>query len=349
VWDRYPKSNSFKYYHGQLVRINGGERKPLGGYSTDRYTDFAVDYIKKEHKKPWFLWLCYGGVHGPFTPAERHLDDYSGVEHINVPEDIFGPRPTKPSFLKNLSRWKKGKQGEVLNFDSAVLKYHRAVKAIDEGVGRVIKALKASGQLENTLIVFTSDQGYAWGQHGFKEKWMPYDDNIKAPLIFSWKGSLPEGKVCDVPVNGLDITSTFHEIANIQEPWEMHGRSLATLIKNPQAKWNQGPMILENTIHAYGEDFTRQLKNREEPSRKGLYPWIMLRDQNYKYIRHISKNKIEELYDMNKDPKELNNLAVNPEYHILLKEMRHKTIEAFKAKGADFMDHAYDPLVKVIP
>ena len=129
LWDRMgPKKNSHAYYYGTLVRTNGGERKPLGGYSTDRYTDLAVDYIQNKstkNDKPWFLWLCYGGVHGPFTEADRHKEKYRDAPGTKVPSDIFGPRPTKPKHLVNYTSWKKDKDGKPRNFEKKVKKYHR--------------------------------------------------------------------------------------------------------------------------------------------------------------------------------------------------------------------------------
>ena len=89
------------YYHGTLVRTNGGPREPLGGYSNDRFTEIAEEYVRKQvaSPKPWFLWLCYPGVHGPYSPADRStsLKDYCWMHPTpKVPLDIFGPRPTKP-------------------------------------------------------------------------------------------------------------------------------------------------------------------------------------------------------------------------------------------------------------
>ena len=195
----------------------------MGGYSTDIYTDYAVEYVReaKDVEQPWFLWLCYGAVHSPYTEAERHLGYYSDAPETEIPVDIFGPRPTKPDFLRDLTRWKKDENGKPVRFDESVKKYNRAVAAIDEGVGRIMKVLEESGQLENTLVVFASDQGFAWGQHGFREKWLPYDANIVAPLIFSWPGKIPEAEVCKEPVNGADITRTFHTIAGREPGWDM--------------------------------------------------------------------------------------------------------------------------------
>ncbi len=326
IWDRGGgRRDAGAYYHNTLVRTNGGERKPLGGYSTDRFTELAVDYIKnkKGGDKPWYLWLCYGGVHGPYTPAERHEAIYADAPPAAVPVDIFGPRPGKPEHLKNLTRWKKDPDGKPKGYDSAVKKYHRAVKSLDDGVGALVTALRESGQLENTVIIFTSDQGYAWGQHGSKEKWMPYDANICAPLIFTAPGRITPGSVCKQAVNGVDIVSTILSITGIEPGWRMHGRDLTGLLDNPDDALGE-PMLMINTTYEYGESVTQNLKNQNYDvfKRQGLYAWLMMRDGEYKYIRHFRDDVIEELYDMERDPDELHNLAVNPDYHKKLTEMR---------------------------
>ena len=339
IWDR-GAGNAGAYYNGTLVRTNGGERKALGGYSTDRYTELAVDYIrdKKDSPKPWYLWLCYGGVHGPYTPADRYKDIYTDVK-VDVPSDVFGPRPTKPEHLKNMTRWRKGEDGAPKGFDKQVKKYHRAVKSLDDGVGKLMQALKESGQLENTIVIFTSDQGFAWGQHGAKEKWLPYDANIRAPLIIKAPGLTQAGTISSEAVNGVDITATIHDLSTVQVEWKMHGRSLMPLLKDADKKLNT-PMLLINTTYQYGQMINDELKkkNYDAFKRRELFAWMMMRDGKYKYIRHFKDNVIEELYDLEKDPEELNNLAVNPEYKTLLKKLRAKTIEEFKKKDASFLE-----------
>lgn len=343
IWDRGgSKKNSWAYYDEQMVRTNGGARKPLGGYSTDRYSDLAVEYIgsKNGESKPWFLWLCYSGVHGPFTPAERHLNDYADVHDIEVPSDIFGPRPTKPDFLKNMTRWEMNTDGSVAGFSEKVKKYHRAVRALDEGIGRVMDALENSGQLENTMVIFTSDQGYAWGQHGMKEKWMPYDSNLCAPLSFSWSGKIKPEQVCGEAVSGVDIVRTIHAAAGIQPKWPMHGRDLSPLLQEPGRGLDE-PMIMVNSIYNYGSALSDVLKKNGASAleRRKLWAWIMMRDGRYKYVRYMKTDCLEELYDLKNDPEELVNLAVNPEYREMLSLLREKALVEFKNKGGDFVDH----------
>lgn len=113
VWNR-PKlpENAGAYYEGQILAFDGVER-PVSGYSTDIYTDLACDYIRGGNRpadKPWYLWLCYGAVHGPTKPAARHEGALAG--HVApVPADIFGPRPGKPAYLDTTQAWDRGPDG----------------------------------------------------------------------------------------------------------------------------------------------------------------------------------------------------------------------------------------------
>jgi len=344
IWDREgPRSNHNAYYHNTLVRYNGGERVPLGGYSTDRYTELAVDYIEnksQESDKPWFLWLCYGGVHGPFTEAERHKDLYEDAPATKVPEDIFGPRPTKPEHLVNYTRWKK--KNVEAQLDRAVKKYNRAVASLDDGVGKILEALRKSGQLENTLVVYTSDQGFAWGQHGSKEKWMAYDANIAAPLIFSQPGTIQPNQVCAEPVSGIDIVRTFHTVAGIEPVAKLQGRDMSPLLKDPNQTLTE-PLLLTHTARVYGETFLNEIKEGNFVGQQTKPAYLMMRDGKYKYIRHMKKNTIEELYDLDKDPDELTNLAVNPEYASLLVKLRDQAVVEIKKKDGEFVDYLPAP------
>ncbi len=355
IWDRGgPKKNSYAYYHNQLVRYNGGKRQLLKGYSTDNYTRLALEFVKSKQRKnqPWFLWLCYGGVHGPYTPADRHSKIYPSVK-VKIPDDIYGPRPRMPAFMKNYGVW-KNKDGVPVKgkttLRAAVTKYNRAVKSIDEGVGQWIAALRETGQLKNTIVIFTSDQGFAWGQHGFARKWAPYDANLAAPLIISQPGKIPVGKVCTEAVNGVDIAAAIHGFAGIKPRWKMHGRDFSRLVFNPDGAPLEQPMILMNSIQQYGERFTATLKEKKfkQLHKAGLAAWIMMRDGKYKYVRYVGGTYREELYDLQRDPNELHNLSVSKQHHQRLAVLRAKLLDELKKQDADFLDVLPDVKIEAI-
>lgn len=370
VWNR-PRhsSNAGNYYKDQLIEVNGGEAKLVKGYSTDNYTKWAVDYLKGEGRhpnQPWYLWLCYGAVHGPFTPAKRHQDAYSEVD-IPVPADIYPPRKDKPAYMQSIAHWYpgvdrqpnlkgriratgepspgRGLHGSTLN--AWVRQYHQGVLAIDEAVGTLIKTLKETGQYENTLIVFTSDQGFAFGQHGFRMKVAPYDASIRSPLIVSMPSRLPQGEVCDTPVAGPDLIPTFFEFAEINTPWPMHGRSIGPLLREPRQAAKRKALVTF-TGRAYGSDTDRIPVDPQVLMKVSEVPWYAsLHDGRFKYIRTFVEGELEELYDLQVDPEELRNLARQPDQRDRVLEMRREMIAELRRTDAGFVDHL--PSVAALP
>jgi arylsulfatase A-like enzyme len=343
VWNRPKHTDTHQnYYYNQPITYQGGETKVLERYSTDQYTDWAIDFIEGEGRdeaKPWYLWLCYGAVHSPYTPAERHLKEYPDIE-VPTPADVFPPRPGKPDWAQQIDFWAKGDGGVPMWNDrtltSWVRQYHQGVLAIDEGVKRLLETLDKTGQRANTLIVFTSDQGFAWGQHGFRHKVAAYDSNIRSPLIVSMPGRIPEGSVCARPVGGVDLVPTLFHFAGIDLPWEMHGRNLAPLLENPKADWPH-PMLLTATGRSYGSD-TDVIPTGAEVLHGGIPWYVMLRRDHYKYVRPLVAGELEELYDLRADPDELDNLAAKPEHGKLLAELRGAAIAELRRTGAGFVD-----------
>lgn len=343
VWNRPRFTNNHQnYYYDQPITYQGGETRILKRYSTDQYTDWAVDFIRgdqRDKEKPWYLWLCYGAVHGPFTPADRHMEAYADIK-VDTPKDIFPPRPGKPDWAQKIAFWKPDAEGTPTlanrSLTSWVRQYHQGVLAIDEGIDRLLATLAETGQRDNTLIVFTSDQGFAWGQHGFRHKVAAYDSNIRSPLIVSMPGRIPQGAVCPAPVGGVDLVPTLFRFAGIDLPWEMHGHDLTPLLHDPQLEWPH-PVLLTATGRSFGSD-TDVIPTGEE-AYHGAVPWyVMLRDQRYKYVRPLIADELEELYDLEEDPDELVNLATEPEYRDKLHELRAGSMAELKRTGAGFIE-----------
>ena len=373
VWNRpkYPE-NAPNYYDHQLISTDGGEPEMVEGYSTDNYTDWAIDFIEQRKQvggKPWYLWLCYGAVHGPFTPADRHLERYSDID-VPVPEDVYPPRAGKPAYVREMEFWERGPAGKPVErrvrdtspvgmkdqpgrqLSDWVRQYHQGVLAIDENVGRLMKSLRATGQLENTLVVFTSDQGFAWGQHGMKSKVAPHDAAVAAPLIIRPAGmsgrGVARGVVVEDPVSGVDLPPTFFAQAKLPLPWKMHGRDLSPLLLEDRGAWGY-PAMLVHTAKRYGSA-TNEVPGKDDPS---LYhgpgiPWyVMFSRGQYKYMRCFIEGETEELYDLSRDPEELVNLAAQPTHQTRLKRMRQQAVDELRRTDAGFVDGL--PAVAVQP
>lgn len=343
IWDHSQPREYGPYYTDQRMSFNGRPTVYVGGYSTDNYTRMAVEYIRNRAvnpDQPWYFWLCYDAVHGPWTVADRHLGDYPGVPPVRVPEDIYPPRPTKAAHMRVYGTWREADDGRPVSIQGGrhltdwIQQYNRAVRALDEGVAKVLAALEETGQLDNTLVVYTSDQGFAWGQHGFRHKFAPYEANLSAPMMMRLPGRIPAGTVCHQPIAGQDMPPTFFSMAELPLPWEMHGRDLTPLLENPATTWDR-PLLLENTRYSFGSDTNVGVGEAEN----GIPWWVSLRMGKYRYIRWLVPGEIEEMYDLESDPEELRNLAVEAEFHGLLARYREETISELRRTEAGMVDN----------
>jgi arylsulfatase A-like enzyme len=339
IWNHAVRKQPGGYYVDQSLNFNGGPFTKVDGYSTDNYTRYAVDFVKESRGRPWFLWLCYGAVHSPYICAERHRQDYLN-EPVETPSDIFPPRPGKPAYNAGFSVWTRGPDGKPRDakgvaLDEGVRQYNRCVRAIDEGVGTLMKALEDTGQLDNTLVVFTSDQGFAWGQHGYETKVAPYDDNLRVPFIVRMPSRFASRKVCRSPVLAIDLVPTFFALAGLPLPWTMHGHDLSPLLKHPDAAWDH-PAQLGFFRWEFGEETDA---GHSSVPFQSIPWWVFLREGRYKYIRTLVDHEIEELYDLDRDPHELHNLALEREFQPTLASFRRRLTDELHRTQAGFADN----------
>ncbi|MEP6668589.1 MAG: sulfatase-like hydrolase/transferase [Chthoniobacter sp.] len=357
VWNR-PKhpENAGAYYKAEIIATNGVEEK-VEGYPADNYNKWACDYIRGAHRdpqKPWYLWLCYGNIHGPSIPPERHKGLYKDAA-VPEPKDILPPRPGKPDYLNKTQAWARAADGQIIaakggekvgddagksgkGFADWVRQVNECMPVVDEGVGQLIAALRETGQLENTLVVYSADQGFAMGEHGCRMKVAPYDANYRSPFIVSMPGVVAAGKVCPQVVSSVDLVTTFFAFAGLEQPWKFHGRDITPLLRDPAAAWPY-PCLYEHTGESYGSDVTKVLSNKPQKAEHQNVPWydaIVL--DGWKYIRYLRAGEIEELYDLRKDPEELTNLAAAPEQRERLEKLRATLLAELHRTDAAYAD-----------
>lgn len=355
VWNR-PKhpENAGAYYERQLLAIDGKEQW-VDGYPADNYTQWAVDYIrdgKRAKDQPWFLWLCYGSIHGPSKPAARHLGRYADAP-VPEPADLFPPRPGKPAYLNETQAWVRGadgtavagKSGEAFGDTSAdkrqtfagfVRQMNECVPAVDEGVGRLMATLRETGQLENTIVVYTADQGFGMGEHGFRTKLGPWDATYRSPLIMRVPGLTPAGQVCAQPVNAPDLIATFAALTGVPLPWGGHGRDLTPLLRDPAAPWPHA-CLYEHTGQQYGSDVAKTVATDPARAVHNRVPWyVAVVQDRWKLIHYLRAGVGDELYDLQRDPDELENRIADPRERARLERLRAALAAELERTGAGF-------------
>ena len=204
--------------------------------------------------------------------------------------------------------------------------YYRLVEKVDALIGKVLKGLKKSGQLDNTLIVFTSDHGDCHGVHRFNQKTVFYEESARVPLILSYKNVIKHG-TSDALVNtGIDILATMLDFAKIDQPKKLPGRSLKTIALGEQPQQWRDYIVAQNFMTQGGpvDGKTPKIKGR------------MVRSKSHKYCLYGQGKQREELFHMKNDRLETENLAAKPECKDILKQHRG-FLKAFAVKYRDAM------------
>jgi arylsulfatase A-like enzyme len=313
------------------IEIDGRKPRLLEGYSTAAFTQHAVDFIQDKSTAPWFLWLCLGAPHVPSVPPDRHRDLYADTEpQLTDERDMFGPRDNVPAYQRTRSEVTRNGTRIEREFPKGMLMtdlmrhYAATVRGIDDAIGQLLETLRRSGQIDRTLIIFTADDGMPFGEHGFVNKTGPYDACQRVPMIVRGPG-VTAGKVCAHPVAALDVIPTLLTAAGVTAPHPLHGHDLTPLLHDPTSAWPH-PVLLESFGFEAGASTHAGVTNYElklnRPSPEGIPWWLLLRQGRYKYIRTLVENEIEELYDLETDPGERQNLARSAEHQDRLYQMR---------------------------
>lgn len=221
-FDRWVSFKGQGAYVDPTINVDGTATK-VTGYMTDILNEHALKFVKAPRTKPFLLYLAHKAVHGPFTPAERHKDLYSDATLKTVPS-LADSLEGKPALTRELpeaekkSNTPKSKKEKARAESKAAQggpwrNQLRALAAIDEGVGQLLKTLEETKQLDNTFIVFTSDNGYFWGEHGLGDKRWAYEESIRAPLFIRYPKLIKAGSTRQQLVLNIDLAPTFLELA----------------------------------------------------------------------------------------------------------------------------------------
>ena len=333
-FDRWVSFKGQGAYYDPDINEDGKSVKPAG-YITDLLNGYAVEFIKRRRDKPFLVYLAHKAIHPEvtqnndgsvnladsekFMPAERHKNLYAGKTVPRRPNAMRAP-VGKPALERRIGELPPLGAATGTR-DEAILGRQRSLSAIEEGVGEILSALKETGQLDNTLIVFTSDNGYFYGEHGLSvERRLAYEESIRMPLLVRYPRLIKAGTAPDEIALNIDLAPTLLSVAGASVPGDMQGRSLAPLLKGEKVKWRDSFLI------EYYSDrvFPRMERMGYKAARNG----------RWKYIHYLELEGMDELYDLKTDPYEMKNLINHPGAKKALREMKQEMERLLKETNA---------------
>ena len=310
-------------YFNPQVNDNGVETKEEG-YITDILTQKTIDWLvnKRDTNKPFSLNLWHKAVHEKHLPAPRHKDLFKG-EKLPKP-----PHNTHKETFKGKPEWQRRKtfgfkwsEGdiipEILEEKKWPINYFknmqllRSLIAVDESLGKVLKTLEKIGELENTVIIYSSDNGYFMGEHTYKDKRLAYENSIRVPMIIRFPKLIEENSKIDEQCLNIDLAPTILDFAGIEKPDYMQGESMLDLIRGKKVKQWRKSILFE-----YYVDDAWPYAGPDQ---------LAVRTKNFKLVDNFLENDIDELYDLINDPGEMNNLINDEDYDEIEKELRSES------------------------
>jgi arylsulfatase A-like enzyme len=309
-------------------------------HETELIGDEAEQFIDSAPKdRPFNLNLCFNAAHAEDSDKEDHFPHPKATEHLY--EGIPMPLPrlndpaifeSQPGFMQNsihLNRY-KWRWDTPEKYQHNMRNYLRMISGIDNVVGRVIEKLRAAGVYDNTILIFSADNGYYAGNRGFAGKWTHYDEALRVPLIVvDPRGKSPQA-VPQIALNA-DITATILEYADLPVPEHYHGRSLKPFVDGKRPK-----------------DWRTDFLGEFCAGMPSIPNWEGIHGERYVYARYFG-NDHEFLHDLKQDPDQLKNLASNPEYRAVLEKMRGRCDEEIELRGGAFTEEERSPRTKSAP
>jgi len=314
-----------------------GERQQTTGYVTDVLTDYAIDFIERPRSAPFLVYLSHKAVHpnvtqlddgstvalddqpGGFVAAERHRGRYIGQVMPRRPSAFRAPIG-KPALERSIDDLPPLGPGTATT-DEEMRGRLEMLLAVDESLGRMIDALDQIGQLDDTVIVFTSDHGYFYGEHGLnEERRLAYEETIRIPLLVRFPALAVAGWTPADMALAIDLAPTLLELAGLQPAPTIQGRSLVPILGGgTSADWRTSFLV-----EYYSDTVFPRIRNMG---------YVAARTERHKLIHYLELDGMDELYDLEDDPYEEHNLIADPTASAVLKAMRAELDRLLAATG----------------
>lgn len=301
-------------------------------YIASVLTDYALDFLKKQKKdKPFFLYLSHKNVHDNFSPIQRDAYKYHGKK-IDYPAskaitDSTAPKQPNVNYEK-IPNWVKAQRDswhgvdyayyKPQYLDTVVWRYAESLYSMDREIGRVLDFVENSDLAENTVIIYMGDNGFSFGEHGLIDKRQMYEESVRVPLLVKGPQITEPSSVIEQMIQNIDIAPTILELAGLETPTQMNGRSFLPLLRGKDIKDWRDRIFYE---YYWEYDFP------QTPTVHGV------RTDKYKYMRFHGIWDTNEFYDLKNDPEEKNNLIADPRYQDQIKDLANELYDWLESTG----------------
>ncbi len=303
-------------YHNPIISENFGPFKEYQGHVTDVLTDHAIKFLEQDHERPFCLLLWYKAPHRSWLPAKRFENLYRDTKMpkpLTFDDDYEG----RPDAIKNADM-KIGDFDDVPDLDMFLKNYYRTLVGVDENVGRVLDALERLRFDKDTVVIYSGDNGFFLGEHHFFDKRLMYEPSIRIPLLVKYPKMVRPGTANQEMVLNVDIAPTILDLAGVPFPDDVDGESIKPLLMGKSVPWRS------EFLYEYYEYPAVHMvrKNRG------------IRTKRWKYIHYFEDPQEFELYDIQNDPHEVNNLYGNPAFQDVVDQLRTR-MEGLRRKLND--------------
>jgi arylsulfatase A-like enzyme len=313
-----------KYYDTEFN--NNGVRKVEPGYYTTVATQFALDWLKREHSKPWCLMLGHKAPHSFYTAEPKYLHTFDDIR-VPYPKSAF-MLDDKPTWYKDrlytwhgiygpLFEWRKkfpdDKPEAVKDFENMIHGYWGVIESVDDSVAALLKFLEDTKQLDRTIVVFMGDNGLLNGENGMVDKRAMHDASLRVPLLVRYPGLIDPKAPKNIrqQVLTLDVAPSLLELCHAEPLPSIHGKSWVKLVQQGDDSWRKSWF--------YEYNYEKQFPYT--PNIRGV------RTDDWKYVHYPHGDDgpdhyMAELYDMKNDPGEYRNLISIPQYEAKTRELQ---------------------------
>ncbi len=299
-------------YWDTTFNING-KREEVKGYYSHVVTDFAVDWLKRPHDKPFALCLGHKAPHGVWIPEPKYEHIYDDLA-VTRPETADDTGPTKPSFIRErIGTW-HGIDGNLYglnDFEKFIKRYHATILSVDDSVGEIYETLRQTGELDNTLFIFAGDNGFLLGEHASIDKRTMWEESIRVPMLVRYPELIREPRVVEEMALNLDVATSVVDICGAEPLPGAHGLSFKNLVTGDNSGWR------DSFLYEY--NFEKEFPYT--PNVRGV------RTDDWKYVHYPNGDDqpdkyLAELYHVADDPLEKNNLINDPAAREKLTELK---------------------------